>query len=290
MAEHVPLNQKLFDLPLLRSIGRSIHSRRLVQEPRGQSTATRFFRNLRQLDALQGPLRELVGGGVPIRILVAGCSYGCESYSLAAYLAVEFPFLDWTIDAFDVSQEAVAVAQRAAFGSKYGLGDPLQGEARHYAQRLFEPCGSTWKIVSDIRQRVQVTHGDLLANNFATTADYDMVFAQNFLLHMDDGTAATAFAHVVGATRPGGAIFVAGMNLESKVALVRSHALIPVDWEIEAIHNSDQMRRSAWPWGYWTLEPIDPSQPDFILRYSTIFRKPDGSTAGGGHLPAPGLL
>jgi len=278
MAEHVPLNQRLFDLPLLRSIGRSIHSRRLAQEPRGQSTATRFFRNLRQLDALQGPLRALVDETVPIRVLVAGCSYGCEAYSLAAYLAVEFPSLDWRIDAFDISQEAVAVAQRAEFGSKYGLGDPQQGEARRYAQRLLEPGGSTWKIVSDIRQRVHVTHGDLLANSFATTTGYDMVFAQNFLLHMDDGTATAAFARVVDATRPGGAIFVAGMNLDSKVALVRKHELTPVNWEIEAIHDSDQMRRSAWPWGYWTLEPIDASQPDFILRYGTIFRKPDSST------------
>ncbi|MBL8391099.1 MAG: hypothetical protein JNN21_04410 [Candidatus Accumulibacter sp.] len=281
MADHVPLNQKLFDLPLLRSLGRAIHSRRLAQEPRGQSTATRFFRNLRQLDSLQGPLRALVDGGAPLRILVAGCSFGCESYSLAAYLAVEFPALDWTIDAFDVSQEAVAVAQQAVFGSKYGLADPLRGEARRYAQRLLEPSGAAWTIASDIRQRVRIAHGDLLANTFATTADYDMVFAQNFLLHMDDGISDEGFARVVGATRPGGAIFVAGMNLENKVALVRSHRLIPVDWEIEAIHNSDQMRRSAWPWGYWTLEPIDASRPDFVLRYSTIFRKPVDSPGQG---------
>ncbi|TLD44323.1 MAG: Chemotaxis protein methyltransferase [Accumulibacter sp.] len=281
MSEHVPLNQRLFDLPLLHSLGRSIHTRRLAREPRGQSTATRFFRNLRQLDALQGPLRPLIDGGDPIRILVAGCSFGCEAYSLAAYLAVEFPALDWTIDAFDIAPDAVAVAQRAVYGSKYGLADPLHGEARRYASRLLEPSGDAWAIAPDIRQRVRISHGDLLASDFSNTARYDVVFAQNFLLHMDDATAAIAFARVVGASRPGGALFVAGMNLDSKLALVRSHRLIAVDWEIEAIHNSDQMRRSAWPWGYWTLEPIDASRPDFVMRYSTIFRTPGKLAAKG---------
>ncbi|MCM8611057.1 CheR family methyltransferase [Accumulibacter sp.] len=279
MSERVSLNQRLFDLPVLNGLGRSIHSRRLAREPRGQSTATRFFRNIRQLDALQGPLRELVAGGDTCRILVAGCSFGCEAYSLAAYLAVEFPALDWTIDAFDIAHEAVAVAQRAVYGSKYGLADPLRGEARRYAARLLEPCGEAWGIAPDIRQRVRVSHGDLLASDFSAAAGYDMVFAQNFLLHMDDATAAEAFARAVGATRPGGALFVAGMNLDAKLALVTSHRLIPVDWEIEAIHNSDQMRRSAWPWGYWTLEPIDAARPDFIRRYSTIFRTPGFAAA-----------
>ncbi|EXI71578.1 MAG TPA: CheR family methyltransferase [Candidatus Accumulibacter phosphatis] len=281
MSERVPLNQRLFDLPLLRTFGRSIHSRRLAGEPRGQSTATRFFRNLRQLDSLQGPLRPLVDGREPIRVLVAGCSFGCEAYSLAAYLAVEFPTLDWTIDAFDISEDAVAVAQRAVYGSKYGLADPLRGEARRYAQRLLEPCGAAWTIAADIRQRVRVSHGDLLAGDFTAAHGYELVFAQNFLLHMDDAIAAMAFARIVGATRPGGALFVAGMNLDGKVALVRSHGLIAVDWEIEAIHNSDQMRRSAWPWGYWTLEPIDRSRPDLIVRYSTIYRTPSDSTSHG---------
>ncbi|MEF8753056.1 MAG: CheR family methyltransferase [Accumulibacter sp.] len=279
MPERVSLNQKLFDLPLLHGLGRSIHSRRLASEPRGQSTATRFFRNIPQLDALQGPLRELVAGGDGCRILVAGCSFGCEAYSLAAYLTVEFPALDWTIDAFDISHEAVAIAQRAVYGSKYGLADPLHGESRRYAARLLEPCGEAWSIAPDIRQHVRVSHGDLLASDFSATAGYDIVFAQNFLLHMDDATAAKAFARVVGATRPGGALFVAGMNLDGKLALVRSHRLIPVDWKIEAIHNSDQMRRSAWPWGYWTLEPIDAARPDFIMRYSTIFRTPGCAAA-----------
>jgi hypothetical protein len=34
------------------------------------------------------------------------------------------------------------------------------------------------------------------------------------------------------------------------------------------------MRRSAWPWYYWSLEPISPRERNYLARYSTIFLKP----------------
>jgi SAM-dependent methyltransferase len=95
----------------------------------------------------KGPLSGLADGQAPLRILVAGCSFGCEAYSLAGYLAVRFPQVDWTIDAFDISQAAIAVAQRAVYGPKHGLGDPLEREAKPYADRLFERCGDERTIV-----------------------------------------------------------------------------------------------------------------------------------------------
>ena len=272
MSQRVKFNQRLFDMPLLQRVGRSIHARRLARQTRFQSTATRFFRNLKQFQVLEGPLSGLADGQEPIRILVAGCSFGCEAYSLAGYLAVQFPQGDWTIDAFDISQAAIAVAQRAVYGPKHGLGDPLEREAKPYADRLFERCGDERTIVPDIRQRVFVSHGDLLADDFAADKSYDLVLAQNFLVHMNDEAASEAFSRIVAAVKPGGAIFVGGMDLDTKVGLIKHHELIPVDWEIEAIHDSDEMRRSTWPWGYWTLEPIDRSRPDFTARYSTIFR------------------
>ncbi len=276
MSRRIKFNQRLFDLPPLRGLGRSIHSRRATRQVRFQSTATRFFRNLKQFEALQGPLAQFVDGQAPLRILVAGCSFGCEAYSLAGYLAVEFPQVQWTIDAFDIAQPAVAVAQRAVYGPRHGLAEPLESTARRYADRLFEHKGEERTIVPDIRKRVEVSHGDLLADDFTAKHCYDLVLAQNFLVHMNKQDATEAFARIVAAAKPGGAIFVGGMDLDTKVELIKSHHLTPVDWEIETIHDSDEMRRSAWPWGYWTLEPLDRSRSDFTARYSTIFRTCSG--------------
>ena len=81
------LNRRLFDLAPARWVGRYIYNWRRRHQPPTQSTTTRFFRNLQQLAALEGPLSNLTKTG-NLSVLVAGCSYGCEAYSLAGLLAL----------------------------------------------------------------------------------------------------------------------------------------------------------------------------------------------------------
>ena len=50
------LNQRLFSLAPSRWLGRYIYDWQRRNQPRAQSTTTKFFRNLRQLAALEGPL------------------------------------------------------------------------------------------------------------------------------------------------------------------------------------------------------------------------------------------
>ena len=64
------------------------------------------------------------------------------------------------------------------------------------------------------------------------------------------------------------------MDLDTKAGLVTQHRLVPLDWNIAEIHDTDDMRRSAWPWYYWSLEPISRCRRDYLTRYSTIFLKP----------------
>jgi len=94
------------------------------------------------------------------------------------------------------------------------------------------------------------------------------------MIHMNKTSAETALAALTAAARPGGALFLGGMDLETKAGLLAPHQLVPVDWNVEAIHEEDDMRRSAWPWHYWSLEPINRRDRDYLARYSTIFLKP----------------
>ena len=87
------LNRRLFDLAPARWVGQ-LHLRLAASAAvTGQSTTTKFFRNLQQLAALEGPLSDLTEAG-SLSVLVAGCSYGCEAYSLAGFLALRFPALE----------------------------------------------------------------------------------------------------------------------------------------------------------------------------------------------------
>ena len=75
------LNRRLFNLAPARWVGKYIYNWQRRHQLRTQSTSTKFFRNLQQLAALEGPLANLTKTG-NLSVLVAGCSYGCEAYSL----------------------------------------------------------------------------------------------------------------------------------------------------------------------------------------------------------------
>jgi hypothetical protein len=267
------LNRQIFDLAPARWAGAYIYDWRRRHQPPTQSTTTKFFRNLQQLAALEGPLSALTQSG-NLSVLVAGCSYGCEAYSLGGFLTLRFPQLDWRIDAVDISREALKVAEAARYTSEHGLGLDGNELAQQIEARLFERAGDTWTIVPDVRQRVSFAHGDVLSAEFARFRNYDLVLGQNFMIHMTEASSEVALASLVAATRSGGALFVGGMDLDTKARLVARHRLAPVEWNITEIHDADEMRRSAWPWYYWSLEPIGRSRRDFLARYSTIFLRP----------------
>jgi chemotaxis methyl-accepting protein methylase len=267
------LNHWLFNFVPSRWIGRYIYDWQRRHQLRTQSTSTKFFRNLQQLAALEGPLANLIKTG-NLSVLVAGCSYGCEAYSLGGLLALRFPRLNWRITAVDISHEALKIADAARYTSQHGLGSPRDNLEKQLEARLFKRSGDEWTVVADIRERVSFAYSDVLSAEFRQFKNYDLVLGQNFMIHMDDASAKSALASLVAAARPGGALFLGGMDLETKTSLLAPHQLVPVDWNIVEIHEGDNVRRLAWPWNYWSLEPIHPHDRNYLTRYSTIFLKP----------------
>jgi len=273
MTSIAQMNRRLFDLTPARWVGRYIYNWRRQHQSPSQSTTTKFFRNLEQLAALEGPLSSLTKTG-NLSVLVAGCSYGCEAYSLAGLLALRFPQLDWRIVGGDIARDAIAIAKAARYTAEYGLGSARDDLAKRLEERMFTRSGDDWMVVTDIRERVSFAYGDVLSAEFRQFKNYDLVLGQNFMIHMNKASAETALAALTAAARPGGALFLGGMDLETKTSLLAPHKLLPLDWNIARIHEAEDMRRSAWPWEYWSLEPISPRRRDYLTRYSTIFLKP----------------
>ena len=267
------LNHWLFNFAPSRWIGRHIYDWQRRHQLRAQSSSTKFFRNLQQLAALEGPLANLTKTG-NLSVLVAGCSYGCEAYSLGGLLALRFPRLNWRITAVDISHEALKIAEAARYTSQHGLGSPRDNLEKQLEAGLFKRSGDEWTVVADIRERISFAYSDVLSAEFRQFKNYDLVLGQNFMIHMNDASAKSALASLVAAARPGGVLFLGGMDLETKTNLLAPHQLVPLDWNIVEIHEDDNMRRLAWPWNYWSLEPIHPHDRNYLTRYSTIFLKP----------------
>ena len=193
MTSFKQLNRQIFDFAPARWAGAYIYDWRRRQQPPTQSTTTKFFRNLQQLAALEGPLSNLTQNG-SLSVLVAGCSYGCEAYSLAGFLALRFPELKWQIDAVDISCEALSIAGAARYTSEHGLGSAGDDVAKQLEASLFDRSDGTWTVVPDIRQRVSFGYGDVLSAEFQKFTNYDLVLGQNFMIYMNDASAATALS------------------------------------------------------------------------------------------------
>ncbi len=257
----------------MRYLGGIIYKGQLRKQTRTQSLATFFYRSLRQMRSLEGPLQHLVQGS-EVRILITGCSVGCEVYSLAGYLETMFPELSWHITAIDISDEAVARTKTGIYSDKHGLGLLEIDIVRHIEGSLFERSGGEWRVKDAVRSRVTVNQADVLSPKFIETyTGYDVVFGQNYLIHMPDNLASQAFDSLIHALRQGGALFITGMDLDLRAQLSGKYGLKPVDFDLCQIHEDDLDKRIWWPWKYWSLEPFDPQRPDYLSRYATLYIK-----------------
>ena len=153
---------------------------------------------------------------------------------------MRFPQLNWRITAVDISHEALKVADAARYTSDYGLGSAGDDLAKQLEARLFDRSGDEWTVVADIRERVSFAYGDVLSAEFRQFRNFDLVLGQNFMIHMNDASAETALASLVAAARSGGVLFLGGMDLETKTRLLAPHKLVPLDWNIVAIHDEDE--------------------------------------------------
>jgi SAM-dependent methyltransferase len=257
--------------PFGQPLGRVIYARALGRQKRSQSLATSLFRNVIQLSALEGPLADLPARG-QMRVLIAGCSIGCEAYTLAGYLAARFPMLDVVIEAFDIDPAAVEHARSGRYSREFVNDAVFQGSFANVANTLLSRSGDSWVIRSEIKQRVNFDVGDALVERSQDAGRFDLVLAQNFMVHMDDVRAGRALRAMSACVRPDGAMFLGGMTLDMRAGATSSVGLVPIDWNIKAIHEEDSVRRNAWPFAYWSLEPLDESRQDWKARYSTIFR------------------
>jgi chemotaxis methyl-accepting protein methylase len=261
-----------FSSSLGRPLGRLLHARALRRQQRTQTLTTSLFRNVQQISAFEGPLRDIPAGG-RMRVLVAGCSLGCEAYTLAGYLAARFPQLNIAIDAFDIDPGAIEHARTGLYSAEYVNESIFQGPFADVATALIVKDDAGWRIRSDVAGRVSFSVGDALKERPDDSGRYDAVFAQNFLVHMDDANATKALTAMAACLRPGGAMFLGGMTLDMRAGATRQAGLAPVDWNIREIHDEDTVRRNAWPFAYWSLEPLDDGLPDWKTRYGTIFLK-----------------
>ncbi|MGO9531638.1 MAG: CheR family methyltransferase, partial [Syntrophobacteraceae bacterium] len=246
-----------------------------LQANRTQNFGTLFFRNRPQLELMR-ILSDQKGKNSTLEITVLACSKGAEVYSVLWTIRTARPDLKVMMHALDISNEIIEFAKKGVYSlnTPEFVDIPIFGcMTEEDKLRMFDIVEGQAKIKSWIKEGIVWLHGDAADPKIAAAlGSQDMVVANNFLCHMEPPEAERCLRNIVRLVKPGGYLFVAGMDLDVRTKVARDLGWQPIRDQIQDIHEGDAYLRVDWPWKYWGLEPFDKRRQDWEVRYASCFR------------------
>jgi chemotaxis methyl-accepting protein methylase len=272
------LPPNLRDARPMRLYGTWLHQLVSRHANRKQFTGTFFFRNRPALElmrrlATQNPKCSTLS------IAVLGCSIGAEVYSISSTIRRARPDLVIRMCAVDNSPEVLNVGKEAVYSSQTcalvgasifermtdaEFEDMFAGDRREATVRSWIREGINWHLGD-------AGDPDLIR----VLGPQDIVVASNFLCHMEPSDAEKCVRAVAGLVKPGGYLFVAGVDLDVREKVARDLQWQPIPELIEEVHEGDPSVRGDWPCRWWGLEPLDTKRNDWQIRYAAVFRLND---------------
>jgi chemotaxis methyl-accepting protein methylase len=253
------------------------HRIALRKGPRKNSNFTGFLRLPTQYEALAGPVLDfLLQEPAPkkLRILSVGCSIGAEAYTVASVLCRLRPSLDFVIEGFDIDENVIRTARSGVFD---GATEVFNNKriTPEFVAATFDVEGASYRVKESIKRHLDFRVADVLdAAALEPFGPADLIFAQNFLFHLEPRLAAAAFHNICALLAERAVLYVDGTDIPIRERVTRERGLAPFEYKIEEIHNEARWARAVgWPYHYWGLEPFSRSRRDWQRRYATIFVK-----------------
>ena len=275
-----------------------VHALVRMRATRRQFLATFFLRNRPELELMRRLLEQKVNGS-SLQISVLGCSKGAEVYSIVWTIRSARPDLKLRIHAVDISQDVLEFAERGI----YSLKSPDLLNAPNH-EGVTETGDLAWKTSRDqedasifermtdgemeamfYREGDQVTVKSWLRDGIiwhlgdagdpelvSVLGSQDMVVANRFLFHMEPAASERCLRNIARLVKPGGYLFVSGIDLNVRTRVAREMGWKPVTELIREIHEGDVSLRRGWPVEYWGLEPFQDDRPDWMIRYASVFQ------------------
>lgn len=144
---------------------------------------TWFFRDQGAFAALQeyAETQRICHPLLRMKLLSLPCSTGEEPYSIAiTLLKAGFTPDQFQIDAIDVSQHALAKAERAIYSQK-----SFRGNSLAECDRYFQQTNDSYAVRAEIRKTINFIHGNILQPHFLIAKQYHVVFCRNLLIYLD---------------------------------------------------------------------------------------------------------
>ncbi len=210
-------------------------------------------------------------------ITVLGCSNGAEVYSILSTIHSALPDLKLNMHAVDISREILQTAERGVYSlteeDRKVIWTTFARMTDEELEALFELVGEQARIKSWVKEGIIWLQGDAGDPAFIDSLDpQDIVVANRFLCHMKPGAAEKCLLNIARLVKPGGYLFVSGIDLDVRTKVAREKGWKPVTDLMKAIHEGDPSLTMGWPLKYWGVEPFCTDQPDWKIRYASVFQ------------------
>ena len=186
------------------------------------------------------------------------------------------PDLKIVFHAVDISAEVVEIARRGVYPreTQQLIGSAIFERITHdEEQSIFHIEDGSVRVQDWVRAGIEWQVGDAADPALhAALGPQDIVVANKFLCHMGPRDAEQCLRAIAPLVRPGGHLFVSGVDLDVRTRVARDLNWTPVSELLEEIHDGDPSVRRDWPWRYWGLEPFDRSRNDWKIRYASAFQ------------------
>jgi chemotaxis methyl-accepting protein methylase len=240
--------------------------------------------------------------GASVAISVLACSKGAEAYSILWSIRTSRPDLKITLRAVDISQEIIDFAKEGTYSLK-GLADlhvlnqlgmtkeekliwtTCRDQGHNQSESIFERLDKSEmeamfdrvddqaKVKSWLKKDITWRHLDASAPEIIEAlGPQDVVVANRFLCHMEPAAAERCLRNIAGLVKPGGYIFVSGVDLDVRTKVAKELNWKPVSDLIREIHEGDTSLAKGWPLEWWGLEPFCEDYPDWRIRYASVFQ------------------
>jgi SAM-dependent methyltransferase len=259
----------------IRFYGTLIHTLVKLRAVRKQYHGTYFVRNRAELELIRALSNQRPKGST-WRITVLACSNGAEVYSILWTIRSERPDLKLIVHAIDISNDILEIAKKGVYSLKVHelVNSPIfERLTEQEIEAIFDKEEGQFRIKSWIKEGINWQVADAGDPELVNRLGHqDIVVANRFLCHMTPLDADKCLRNVTHLVKPGGYLFVSGVDLEIRTKVALDLGWTPVPDLVEEIHNGDASVRRDWPWKYWGLEPFNNKRHDWSVRYASVFR------------------
>ncbi len=148
----------------------------------------------------------LLEGRRRLNVWSAGCSDGCEPYSLAIMLQEMSPLGQWRILATDIDATVLERARRGIYPESQ-----LRNLSGGQLQKYFVPLGKEFRLADQVKKRIEFKIHDLLRSPYED--DLDLIVCRHVLIYFTEDAKDEIFRRFNSSLRTGGVLFVGGTEM-----------------------------------------------------------------------------